>query len=102
HADVHRFYLHAGGLADHIAHFAHDGPAYRHQIDPVFHDDVQLDGDGAVLVVIYLHALGHGLPLEQVDQPVRLGPDGHALDAVAVGGGAAGDGGEDLAADADL
>jgi hypothetical protein len=37
-----------------------------------------------------------------MDQTVGLGTHGHALHAVAVGGGAAGDSGKDLIADADL
>jgi len=102
HTDVHRFHFHPGGLADHIADLAHNGAADRHQVDSVLHDDVQLDGDGPVLVVIYLDALRHGLPLEEMDQAVGLGADRHALYAVAVGGRTAGHGGEHLAADADL
>ena len=51
HTDIHRLYFHAGGLADHIAHFAHNGAADRHQIHSVFHDDVQFDGDGTALPV---------------------------------------------------
>ena len=72
HKDVHGSHFHAGGLAHHIAHLAHDGAADGDQIDAVFHDDVQLDGDGPVLVVIYFDSLGHGFPLEQMDQAVGL------------------------------
>ena len=63
----------AGVLGDHIAHLAHDGAADSGQVDAVFHDDVQLDGDGVVFVIGDLDALAHGLPPQQVDQTVGHG-----------------------------
>ena len=35
--------LHAGGPAHVILHFAHDGPAHRHQVYPIVHNDVQTE-----------------------------------------------------------
>ena len=92
----------ASGPGDVIAQAVNDGFADGGQVDAVLHDDVQLDGDGVILVVGDADALAHGFPPQQVDEPVRHRAEGHALDAIAVGGGAAGDGGEHLAADADL
>ena len=63
---------------------------------------MQLDGHGAVLVVIDLDSLGHGLPLQQVDQAIRGGADRHALHAIAVGGSATGADRKYIAADPDL
>ena len=81
---------------------AHNGAADRGNIDSVFHNDVQLDGNGAVLVIGDLHALAHGFPPQQVHQAVGHTAVGHALDAEAVGGCRAGDGGEYRAADGNL
>src|SRR5699024_9900554 len=101
-AHIHAAHLGAGGAADDIANLAHDGAAHRHQVDPVVHHDVQLDGDGGVVVIGDLDALSHGLPAQQMHQAVGLGAHGHAFDAVAVGGRRAGDVGENVAADGDL
>ena len=74
----------------------------RDRVYTIVHDNMQLDGDGAVLVVNDLDALGHGFPPEQVNQAVRLGAHGHSLDAVTAGGDGTGDIGKDLASNADL
>ena len=63
---------------------------------------VQLDGNGVVLVINDLHALAHGLRTQQMDDAVGHAAVGHAFHAEAVGGGGAGDGGENGVADADL
>ena len=101
-AHIHAAHLGARGAADDIANLAHDGAAHRHQVHPVVHHNMQLDGDGGVLVVSDLDALTHGLPAQQMHQTVRLGAHRHALDAVAVGGSRTGDVGEHVAADGDL
>ena len=102
HAHVHVLDGDAGVPGDDIAHFIHDGAADRGEIDAVFHDDVELDGDGVVVVISDADALAHGLPAQQMHQAVRHGAVGHALDAEAVGGRHAGDVGEDGAADGDI
>ncbi len=101
HADIHAADLDAGKALHDIAHLAHDGTADGSEIDAVVHDDVELDGDGVVVIETDLDALGHRLPAQQMDQAVGLGAHRHALDAVAVGGGGAGDVGEDIGADGD-
>ena len=40
----------AGVLVDHIPYLVHDGAAHGGNIDTVFHDDVQFNGNGLVLV----------------------------------------------------
>ena len=92
----------AGDPGDVIAQAVDDGLADGGQVDAVFHDDVELDGDGVILVVGDADTLAHGLPPEEVDETVRHGAEGHALDAVAGGGGHAGDVGEDRVGDRDL
>ena len=63
---------------------------------------MQLDGHRAIVVIGDLHALAHGLGAQQVDKAVRHGAVGHALDAEAVGGGGAGNGGEHRVGDGDI
>ena len=102
HADIHRFDGDAGVEVDHILDLAHNGSADCGDVDAVFHDDVQLDGHGAVIIVCDLDTLAHGLGPQEMHQPVSHAALGHALDAEAVGGGRAGDGGEHGVADGDL
>ena len=73
-----------------------------YNVDAVFHDDVELNGNGFVLVIDHVDALAHGLPPQQVHKTVRHGAVGHALHAEAVGGGHAGDVGKNSAGDGDL
>ena len=85
-----------------VAHLAHDGAAHGRDVHAVLHDDVELDGDGVVVIVGDADALAHGLAAEQMHQTIGHGAVGHALDAVAVGGGQTGDAGEDSAADGNI
>ena len=45
-AHIHAAHVRARGAADDIANLAHDGAAYRHQVDAVVHHNMPLDGDG--------------------------------------------------------
>lgn len=72
HADVHRLDGDAGVEIDHIFDLAHNGAADSGDIDAVFHDDVQLDGDGPVLVVIYFDSLAMDSRLSRWTRPSVL------------------------------
>ena len=102
HAHVHRLDGDAGVFGDDIAHLVHDGAAHSRKVDAVFHNDVELYGNGIVVMVGDVNALAHGFAAQQVHQSVGHGAVCHALDAEAVGGGNAGDVGKYGAADGDL
>ena len=85
-----------------VAQAVDDGFADGGQVDAVFHDDVELNGNGFVLVIDHVDALAHGLPPQQMDQTVRHGAVGHALHTEAVGGSHAGNVGKNSAGDGDL
>ena len=99
---VHSADLRAGVLIHHVAYLIHNGAAHCGNIDAVFHDDVEFNGNGLVLVVDHVDTLAHGFPPQQVNQTVRHGAVGHALHAEAVGGGHAGDVGKNSAGDGNL
>ena len=40
----------AGALGDHIAHLFNDGVAHSGQIDPIAHHNVQINGNGVIVV----------------------------------------------------
>ena len=79
HADVNRLHGDAGVETDHIFDLAHNGAADSGDVDAVLHHDVQLDGNGMVIVVRDLDALAHGLRPKQMDQTVRHAALCHAL-----------------------
>src|SRR5574344_147032 len=101
-ADVDSSDFHAGISGHDIPHLVHNGAAHRREVDAVFHDDVELNGDGIILVVDDADALAHGLSAQQMHQTVRHGAVCHPLDAVEVCGGDDGDAGKDGAADGDI
>ena len=76
--------LRAGGLCDEIADLLDDGRGNGADVHALVHHDVQVDGNGIVILERDAHALAHCLLAQQMDKPVGHGPDRHALDAEAV------------------
>ena len=99
---VHGTHLGARGLGDEIADLADDRGRDCAEIDAFVDHDVQVDGYGIIGAERDLDTLAHCLLAQQMDQPVRHGSHGHALDAKAVGRSKARDVGIDSAVDRDL
>ena len=76
--------LGAGAVGHHIANLGNNGSAHGVQVYVVVHDNMQINGNGVVLVELDMHALAHGFPAEQMVQAVGQAPGSHALDAKAV------------------
>ena len=69
---------HAGQLVDVVADFADDRVGHSGEVHAIVHNDVQLNGDGIVLVEEDANALCHGFVSQQVNQTVFLGAGSHS------------------------